>query len=120
MHGGSIMRHIKHNISREGAHVMIVGYQAYGMLGRKLVDNDPIVRIYGEDYQVRASIHTVGGLSAHTDIDNLLRWIGNFNSKPRVHVVHGGPESKAAFRDKLAHELGLDADIHEPCEQLEL
>ncbi|MGB5339381.1 MAG: MBL fold metallo-hydrolase [Gammaproteobacteria bacterium] len=118
--GGRIVHHLRHNISREGAHVMIVGYQAFGTLGRKLVDGVPVVRIYGDEYPVRAKIHTVGGLSAHADIDDLMRWMGNFRNKPRVHVVHGGPESKAAFRDKLGHDLGLNADIPEPGERLEL
>jgi len=118
--GGRIVHHLKHNISRDGAHVMIVGYQAYGTLGRKLVEGDPVIRIFGDEYKVRANIHTVGGLSAHADINDLLRWMGNFHNKPRVHVVHGGSESKAAFRDKLEHELGLKADIPEPGNRLEL
>lgn len=118
--GGRIVHHLKRNISREGAHVMIVGYQAQGTLGRKLVDGDTEVKIHGEYYPVRAKIHTVGGLSAHGDVDDLSRWIGNFKSRPSVHVVHGEPQAKQDFRDRLENQLGFRADVPEKGEVLEL
>jgi metallo-beta-lactamase family protein len=118
--GGRIIHHLKHNISRKGAHVMIVGYQAYGTLGRKLVEGDRQVKIHGDMYPVRARIHTVGGLSAHADIDDLVRWASNFNSDPSVHVVHGESGAKQAFRDRLEQELGLRADVPQEGDILEL
>ena len=118
--GGRIVHHLKRNISREGAHVMIVGYQAQGTLGRKLVDGDEEVKIHGEYYPVRAKIHTVGGLSAHGDVDDLSRWISNFKNRPAVHVVHGEPQAKQDFRDRLDRELGFKADVPEMGEILEL
>lgn len=118
--GGRIMHHLKHNLSRNGAHVMIVGYQAPGTLGRKLVDGDPTVRIHGKEYRVKAQIHTVGGLSAHADVDDLKRWVGNFSSNPQVHVVHGDTQPKQDFRDALESELGLRADVPGPGDILEI
>lgn len=118
--GGRIVHHLKRNIAREGAHVMMVGYQAEGTLGRKLVDGDEKIRIHGDDYLVRAHIHTVGGLSAHGDADDLSRWIGNFSSRPMVHVVHGEPQSKQDFRDRLEHQLGFRADVPDMGQVLEL
>ena len=118
--GGRIIHHLKQNISREGAHVMIVGYQAYGTLGRKLVEGVRQVKIHGDMYPVRARIHTVGGLSAHGDVDDLLRWARNFNSDPAMHVVHGEAEAKQAFRDRLAQELELRADVPQEGDILEL
>jgi metallo-beta-lactamase family protein len=109
--GGRILHHLKHNVSRDGTHVLIVGFQAPGTLGRALVDGKRSIRIYGTDYPVRATIHTIGGLSAHADVDDLSRWIGSFQNRPRVHIVHGEDDAKVAFRDHLARELGLDADI---------
>ena len=99
---------------------MIVGYQAYGTLGRKLVDGHNEVRIHGDDYPVRARIHTVGGLSAHGDVDDLTRWLRNFNSDPAIHVVHGEDESKQAFRDSIEQQLGLRADVPATGDVLEL
>ena len=118
--GGRIVHHLKKNIAREGAHVMIVGYQVYGTLGRKLVDGDERVKIHGDYYPVRAQIHTVGGLSAHADVDDLSRWIGNFSNGPVVHVVHGEAQSKEDFCDHLQAELGFRADVPEIGDVLEL
>ncbi len=118
--GGRIVHHLKNNISRRGAHIMIVGYQANGTLGRKLVDGHSRVRIHGDDYRVKANIHTIGGLSAHADIDDLMHWVGNFSSKPHVHVVHGDAEPKQYFRDKLEAELNLKATVPGPGDILQL
>ncbi len=118
--GGRIVHHLKNNIAHSGAHIMIVGYQANGTLGRALVDGKPTVKIHGKEYPVKASVHTVGGLSAHADADDLTRWVRNFNSKPLVHVVHGEPESKQAFRDRLESELHLEASVPGPGDVLEL
>ncbi|MEE4279970.1 MAG: MBL fold metallo-hydrolase [Halieaceae bacterium] len=118
--GGRIVHHLKHNLARQGAHVMIVGFQAPGTLGRALVDGKTSVRIHGGDYPVRAAIHTVGGLSAHGDVDDLRRWISNFSNTPSVHVVHGEDDAKADFRELLENELGLRAEIPGPGERIEL
>ena len=120
MTGGRILHHLKQNISHNGSHIMIVGYQANGTLGRKLVDGHSSVRIFGDEYRVKASIHTVGGLSAHADADDLTRWVGSFSNRPQVHVVHGEDASKQAFRHKLESELGLSAHVPVPGEILDL
>ncbi len=120
MTGGRIMHHLKYNISQSGAHVMIVGYQAAGTTGRALVDGKPTIRIHGKDYAVRAGIHTVGGLSAHADVEDLSRWVGNFRSNPQAHVVHGEPESKEAFRERLEMDMRLRADVPVPGQVLEI
>ncbi|MCB1852378.1 MAG: MBL fold metallo-hydrolase [Gammaproteobacteria bacterium] len=118
--GGRILHHLKHNISRSGAHIMIVGYQANGTLGRRLVDGETEVTIHGDEYRVKAKIHTVGGLSAHADREDLMRWVGNFKTKPRVHLVHGEPEAKQCFEDLLKSRLDLQTTIPTPGEVFEL
>ena len=118
--GGRIIHHLKHNVSRHGSHIMIVGYQANGTLGRALVDGKEFVKIHGDEYRVKAKIHTIGGLSAHADVDDLSRWLGHFNQDPLVHVVHGESESKQAFRDHLESALKLRADVPAPGETCEL
>ncbi|NNJ90912.1 MAG: MBL fold metallo-hydrolase [Gammaproteobacteria bacterium] len=111
MTGGRIMHHLKHNISHSGSHILIVGYQANGTLGRKLVDGQQTVQIHGERFRVKASVHTVGGLSAHGDVDDLTRWLGNFKNNPSVHVVHGEDESKHELRNTIESELNLNAQV---------
>jgi metallo-beta-lactamase family protein len=99
--GGRIKHHFKHNIWREHAHVMIVGFQARGTLGRALVDGAKHIRLWGETIQVKAKVHTLGGLSAHADQQGLMNWYHHFEKRPRVVLVHGEPKAM----DALAHRL---------------
>jgi metallo-beta-lactamase family protein len=91
---GRIKHHLKHNLWREGASVVIVGFQAQGTTGRQIVEGKPTVKIFREDVAVRAKVFTIGGFSAHADQNDLLHWVGNFaESKPRVFVIHGETSS---------------------------
>jgi metallo-beta-lactamase family protein len=82
--GGRIIHHLRHNLPIEGTVVLMVGYQSANSLGRRLVDGDKEVRIFGERIPVRASVHTMGGFSAHADQQGLLDWYGAVApSKPR-------------------------------------
>jgi metallo-beta-lactamase family protein len=110
--GGRIMHHLKHNLWRPECHVVLVGYQAEGTLGRKLVDGAPYVRLWQEAIRVQARIHTVGGLSAHAGQSGLLDWYGHFNGRPPVHLVHGEERARAALADALRARCGAAA--HRP------
>lgn len=99
--GGRILHHFKHNLWRPECQVMIVGYQANGSLGRRLVDGHDYVRIHHETIRVRARVHTVGGLSAHGDQDDLTRWYSGFNNQPPVCLVHGEPAAAERFGERL-------------------
>lgn len=108
--GGRVLHHLKHNLWRDDAHIIFVGYQARGSLGRKLVDGDEYVRIHGEKVRVAATIHTVGGLSAHGDEVDLSRWYGALGNTPPVWLVHGEPEAGARLATRLKREHG--ARVH--------
>jgi metallo-beta-lactamase family protein len=99
--GGRIQHHLRHNLWRPESQVVIVGYQARGTLGRRLVDGNRYVRIHHEAIRVRAQIHTIGGLSAHGDENDLLRWYGSFAPPPPVYLVHGEPDAQAALATRL-------------------
>ena len=118
--GGRIIHHLKHNLDREETQVLITGYQAYGSLGRKLVNGEKSVRIHREDVSVRAAIHTVGGLSAHGDQDDLARWYENMENRPPVYLVHGEPDSQAEFARYLADRNGARVNIPSPGTVLDL
>ena len=100
--GGRIKHHLKHNLWREDCHVVIVGFQARGTLGRALVDGARHVRLWGETIRVGAHIHTIGGLSAHAGRSGLLDWYGHFPHRPPVALVHGEEDAIAALGDTLA------------------
>ena len=117
--GGRIRHHLKHNLWRRNAHVIIVGYQAIGTTGRALVDGAKRLRVAGEEVVVNATIHTLGGFSAHAGQQQLLDWIGAFHRpKPHTYLVHGEPEAKKALQHELhARDIrteipGLGQSIH--------
>jgi len=118
--GGRIMHHLKHNLWRPDAHVIISGYQSPGSLGRKLVDGKDTVRIWGDQIKVRASIHTVGGLSAHADQQGLLDWYANFKGKPPVLLVHGEKRASKVLAGKLADEHGARVRCARPGKSTDL
>lgn len=91
--GGRIKHHFKHNIWRQNSHVLIVGFQARGTLGRKLVDGAEQISLWGETVSVSAKVHTIGGFSAHADRDGLLNWYKKFKGRPPIALVHGEPEA---------------------------
>jgi metallo-beta-lactamase family protein len=105
---GRIKHHLKHNLWREGASMVIVGFQANGSTGRKILDGYKSVKIFGEDVAVKAKVFTIGGFSAHADQNDLLEWVGNFTeSKPRVFVVHGESLVSEEFAALVTERLGL-------------
>jgi len=118
--GGRIIHHLKHNLEREDTQVLITGYQANGSLGRRLVNGDSSVRIHGRDIPVRATVHTVGGLSAHGDQDDLARWYENMENLPPVYLVHGEIESQEAFRKYLENRTGAEVHLPKPGDFLDL
>lgn len=104
--GGRIMHHLKHNLWRPDAHVIIAGYQSPGSLGRKLVDGKDTVKIWGDRIAVRATIHTVGGLSAHADQQGMVDWYASFDNAPPVLLVHGEKRAMQPLAGRLADEHG--------------
>lgn len=110
--GGRIKHHLAANISRRESTVLFVGYQAFGTLGRHIVDGAKEVRVLGRERRVRARIAQIHGFSAHADRDELMRWLGGFKSAPRrVFVVHGEPETAAAFADHVQAEMGWEVSV---------
>ncbi|HHO56121.1 MAG TPA: MBL fold metallo-hydrolase [Trueperaceae bacterium] len=109
MSGGRITHHLKHNLWRKNACLIVVGYQAEGSLGRLLVDGRKKVKIHGETIAVRAEIKTIGGFSAHADKDDLLKWIST-TGNAKAYLVHGEPKVMKSFKQSL-NEKGRKAEI---------
>lgn len=104
---GRVRHHLRHHLPRAECAIVIVGFQAEGTLGRRLVDRASHVRIFDEEIPVRASVHTIGGLSAHADRRALLAWLGGFERAPqRTFVVHGEARVAQDFAALVAQRLG--------------
>jgi metallo-beta-lactamase family protein len=105
---GRILHHLKHNLWRAGTHVLIVGYQAHGSLGRRLVDGEKLVSIHGEKIAVKAEVHTLGGFSAHAGQKDLLSWMTSLApARPRVLLTHGEESARQALAGVIRERLGL-------------
>jgi metallo-beta-lactamase family protein len=112
--GGRIVHHLRHNLWRENAHVVFVGYKGAGTLGRELVDGKTSVRIFGEPIAVKAQCHTLGGLSAHADQAGLMEWYGHFAKHPPVYLVHGEDGPRETLAAKLRQDFGARAELARP------
>jgi len=117
--GGRVLHHLKHNLERPECHVVIVGFQAPGTLGRQLVDRSPEVRIHGQRVRCLAQVHTLGGLSAHGDQADLLRWYDSFAGRPPVYLVHGEVPAAESLAEKL-RERGAQATVTRPGLKIDL
>lgn len=120
MTGGRIKHHIKHNIWRPDCHLIVTGYQSHGTMGRKLIDGAKKVRLWGQSIKVKAKVHTIGGLSAHTDQKGLMDWYGNFKNRPPVFLVHGEAKTMEQLRKKLKKDLSAPAHIARSGEIIDL
>ncbi|TPW12283.1 MAG: metallo-beta-lactamase family protein, partial [Halothiobacillaceae bacterium] len=118
--GGRIVHHLKHNIWRRECHVLIVGFQALGTIGRALVDGARYIRIWGETIKVNATIHTIGGISAHADQQDLLTWYRHFQQRPRLVLVHGEPLAMQSLASQLRNELQAPVQIVRSGEKISL
>ena len=112
--GGRILHHLKHNLGRESTHLVFVGYQAEGTLGRRLVDGAQWARIHGRDYRVNAKRHTIGGLSAHTDQRGLMAWYGGFAAHPPLVLVHGEDKAREALAGEIGERDGIQVRLARP------
>jgi metallo-beta-lactamase family protein len=112
--GGRVRHHLANNLANPHAHVIFVGYQADGTLGRLLVNGLKHVKLFGQDMPVRAQIHTVGGLSAHADQQGLLAWYGASPNHPPVALVHGENSARETLSGKLRAQFGIDVILSQP------
>lgn len=106
--GGRIQHHLKFNLPNATTHVLIVGYQGYGSLGRQLVDGAKQVKIHGENITVRATIHTLNGFSAHAGQNDLLKWFNSLGrEKPKVLLTHGENPEREALASQIEKSYAL-------------
>jgi metallo-beta-lactamase family protein len=118
---GRILHHLKANLWKEETHVLIVGYQCNGSLGRRLVNGEKLVSIHGEKIAVKAQVHTLGGFSAHAGQTDLLTWFSAIApSKPRVVVVHGEDAPRGALAKLIQQRFKLPSQLPKMGEVIEL
>jgi metallo-beta-lactamase family protein len=122
MTGGRVLHHARRILPDERATVLFVGYQAAGTTGRKVVDGAQFVRIMKGDVPVRCRVERIGGLSAHADWQEVLRWLEPLRETPpqRVFTTHGEPEAAAAMAGHIHEQFGWRVDAPQYGESVEL
>jgi metallo-beta-lactamase family protein len=111
---GRILHHLRNNVADPKNTVMIVGYCAPHTLGRRIVERQSEVRIFGEPHRLRAHVEVMNAYSAHADEPELLAFVGHLDRRrlKRIFLVHGDPARQLALFDALKAE-GY-ADVSSP------
>lgn len=105
---GRILHHLKNNIEDPRNTILIVGWQAPDTLGRRIVEKQPEVKIFGETYKLQAEVEVINGFSAHADRSELLEWAGHLRQPPaHTFIVHGEVEASFALADGLRSAHGF-------------
>lgn len=106
---GRILHHLKNNIEDSDTTILFSGFQAEQTLGRRILDGNRRVRIFGEEYDVRAHVEAINGYSAHADSEELLEWVRPMNRErlQKVFLVHGELDSAMTLSGQLRR-----LDIH--------
>jgi metallo-beta-lactamase family protein len=105
---GRILHHLKQNLPDPTTQVLIVGFQGHGSLGRRLVDGEKSVQIFGQKIPVQAKVHTLNGFSGHADQNDLLKWFSTLApSKPKVVLTHGEDRGRAALAKLIQQRFKL-------------
>lgn len=119
--GGRIMHHLRRRLPDERNTVVFVGYQSEGTRGRRLLDGEKEIKIFGQFVPVNAKIERLENLSAHADSREILRWLGGFKRAPKtVFLVHGEPKAQEALKQKIVEKFGWTVEIPEYLQKFEL
>ena len=119
--GGRIKHHLRNNLERPESTILFVGYQAYGTLGRKILEGAREVRLFGEMKSVLARIEKVNGMSAHADQHELVAWLKGQKAPPeQVFMIHGETAAAQSLADRVKRELQIPARVAKYQETVDL
>ena len=111
---GRIKHHLKHNLWRKESTILFVGYQAEGTLGRRIIEGEKTVKIFGEEIGVDAEIRKLNAFSGHADQEGLVNWVEKINKKPKkIFLVHGEYNAQEVLAEILKNKFGIEILIPE-------
>ncbi len=109
--GGRVRHHLRHNLGNASASVVFVGFAAQGTLARRIIDGADSVRLFDEQVEVRAHVHTINGFSAHAGRSELLAWLTACGTPRRVFLVHGDLDRATRSFAELLEQHGVAHQI---------
>lgn len=115
LNGGRIVHHVKHYANDPRTTILFVGYQAAGTAGRRLIEGERTVRLFGDETRVIAKIKVLNGYSGHKDMDHLLEFVETgADTLKKVFVAIGEPKAALFLAQRIRDYLGLDAVVPTP------
>ncbi|MFN3840406.1 MAG: MBL fold metallo-hydrolase RNA specificity domain-containing protein [Cyclobacteriaceae bacterium] len=121
MTGGRVLHHLYHRLRRKEDTVLIAGFQAEGTRGRRLLDGEKTIKIFGEHIPVKCTIEYISSMSGHADMPELFRWLGGFKEKPKItFTVHGEGADLQAYAQNLRTRLGWNVAVPKYLESVQL
>lgn len=121
MTGGRILHHMYNRLPNKQDTFLIAGYQAEGTRGRRLLDHEPTIRIFGQDVPVNAKIEYLTTMSGHADKEELFKWMGEFEDKPKMtFTVHGEAPGIDAYARAIHDRLGWNVVVPQYLESFNL
>ncbi len=119
--GGRILHHLRRRLPDERNTVIFVGFQSEGTRGRRILEGEKEIKIFGEMVPVHARIERLENLSAHADSREMLRWLSEFKRAPeKVFLVHGEVAAAEAMREKIVTKFGWSVEIPDYLQKFEL
>ena len=121
--GGRILHHERRYLQDPNSTILFIGYQVKGSLGRRILDEEKKVKIFGEKVAVNCKVEAIGGYSAHADQNMLLKWVtaaAEGGKLKKVFVVQGEEESSLSLARKIERALDIDAVVPNQGESFEL
>lgn len=118
---GRVRHHLRHNLWREGASVVFVGFQALGTTGRKIVEGAKKVRLFNEEIAVKAKVYTINGFSAHAGQSQILDWLGHFQTREmKIVLIHGEYKAQQILAELIRKRVGCEVCIPDYLEEITL
>jgi len=114
---GRILHHLQNNIEDSRNMIIVVGYMARDTLGRRIVDREKFVRIFGVEYELNAEVVIINAMSGHADQKELLEFALGCRPLKRVFLVHGEDEESRVLFDAL-NAQGINAYLPQKNEEV--
>ncbi len=121
MTGGRILHHLYHRLKREEDTVLIAGFQAEGTRGRRLLDGEKTIKMFGEQVPVNCRIEYISSMSGHADREELFQWMSGFKSKPKItFAIHGEGKDLETYAQAIRKKKGWNVVVPKYLESVKL
>lgn len=121
MTGGRILHHLYHRLQRKEDTLLIAGFQAEGTRGRKLLDGEKTIKMFGEEVPVKCTIEYISSMSGHADRGELFQWMSGFKDKPKItFTIHGEGTDLQLYAKAIRERFGWNVMVPQYLESVQL